>query len=100
ERASLPSRFLRDLPSDLVRELRPRARIRRPVVPTATLSPRQGSAARDLPYPLGSRIRHPVFGEGTVLDYEASGRQGRIQVRFASGAKWLALGVVALEHLS
>jgi DNA helicase-2/ATP-dependent DNA helicase PcrA len=49
---------------------------------------------------LGSRIRHPVFGEGTVLDYEASGRQGRIQVRFASGAKWLALGVVALEHLS
>jgi DNA helicase-2/ATP-dependent DNA helicase PcrA len=34
-----------------------------------------------------------------VLDYEAGGRQGRIQVQFASGSKWLALGVVALEGL-
>ena len=100
ERSSLPSRFLRDLPAELIRELRPRARIARPMAAVAMGSARQSRAERELPYPLGSRIRHPVFGEGTVLDYEASGRQGRIQVRFASGTKWLALGVVALEALS
>jgi len=100
ERISVPSRFLRDLPAQLVRELRPRARISRPLAPVATSSLRQSGSLRELPYPLGSRIRHPVFGEGTVLDYEASGRHGRIQVRFASGSKWLALGVVALECLS
>jgi DNA helicase-2/ATP-dependent DNA helicase PcrA len=35
-----------------------------------------------------------------VLDYEADGRQGRIQVRFPSGVKWLALGIARLERLA
>ena len=92
ERMTMPSRFLREIPQELLRELRPRARISRPVMPVRV-------QALEMPYPLGSRLQHPVFGEGMVLDYEAGGRQGRIQVQFASGSKWLALGVVALERL-
>ena len=92
ERMTMPSRFLREIPRELLRELRPRARISRPVMPVRV-------QALEMPYPLGSRLQHPVFGEGMVLDYEAGGRQGRIQVQFASGSKWLALGVVALERL-
>ena len=92
ERMTIPSRFLREIPRELLRELRPRARISRPVMPVRIQAP-------EMPYPLGARLQHPVFGEGMVLDYEAGGRQGRIQVQFASGSKWLALGVVALERL-
>jgi DNA helicase-2/ATP-dependent DNA helicase PcrA len=93
ERMTLPSRFLREIPQELLQELRPRARISRPAMPIRSVAP-------EMPYPLGSRLQHPVFGEGVVLDYEAGGRQGRIQVQFGSGSKWLALGVVALERLS
>ncbi|MHB1268323.1 MAG: 3'-5' exonuclease, partial [Acidithiobacillus ferriphilus] len=92
ERMTMPSRFLREIPQELLQELRPRARISRPAIPVRVAAP-------DMPFPLGSRLQHPVFGEGMVLDYEAGGRQGRIQVQFASGSKWLALGVVALERL-
>ncbi|MEL5849374.1 MAG: 3'-5' exonuclease, partial [Candidatus Igneacidithiobacillus chanchocoensis] len=94
ERMAMASRFLRDLPPEEVEELRPRARISRPIPIAAA------SARSDCPYPLGARVRHPVFGEGTVLDFEGGGRQGRIQIQFASGSKWLALGIVALEQLS
>jgi ATP-dependent DNA helicase UvrD/PcrA len=46
---------------------------------------------------LGQRVRHPSFGEGTVLDYEGSGALARVQVNFSSaGAKWL---VVAYANL-
>ncbi|MBU2816425.1 ATP-binding domain-containing protein, partial [Acidithiobacillus ferrooxidans] len=92
ERMTIPSRFLREIPRELLRELRPRARVSRPAMPVRVQAP-------EMPYPLGARLQHPVFGEGMVLDYEAGGRQGRIQVQFASGSKWLALGVVALERL-
>ncbi len=96
ERLTLASRFLRDLPPEEVEELRPRARISRPL---AAAIPAVASRS-DCPYPLGGRIRHPVFGEGTVLDYEGGGRQGRVQIQFSTGTKWLALGIVSLEKLS
>ena len=92
ERMTLPSRFLREVPREILQELRPRARISRPAMPLR-------APALETPFPLGSRLQHPVFGEGVVLDYAAGGRQGRIQVQFGSGSKWLALGVVALERL-
>ncbi|MCE5388023.1 MAG: UvrD-helicase domain-containing protein [Acidithiobacillus sp.] len=98
ERPALPSRFLRELPAEHLEELRPRAQVRRPVLPTVLSASTPAHPAS--PFPLGARIRHPVFGEGTVLDYEGGGRQGRIQVQFTSGSKWLALGIVALERLS
>jgi DNA helicase-2/ATP-dependent DNA helicase PcrA len=93
ERQTIPSRFLREVPGEFLQDLRPRAKISRPAAPARTVG-------ADIPYPLGCRIRHPVFGEGVVLDYEADGRQGRIQVRFPSGVKWLALGIARLERLA
>ncbi|MEK8089600.1 DNA helicase II [Thermithiobacillus plumbiphilus] len=102
ERSCLPSRFLRDIPGELIEELRPRPRVSRPVYDDAPRMAQGSGAVRqlaaDLPFPLGSRIRHPVFGEGMVLNYEGGARQGRIQINFESvGVKWLALGVVKLE---
>ncbi|MFZ5658227.1 MAG: DNA helicase II [Pseudomonadota bacterium] len=103
EMHSLPSRFLRDVPAELLEEVRPRPRVTRPVFDDALSAPAPRRVAPvasspAVPFPLGSRIRHPSFGEGVVLDYDGDGRHGRIRINFEGvGAKWLALGVVKLE---
>ena len=57
-----------------------------------------GSASTDGVFPLGGRVAHPKFGDGTVLDYEGSGPHARVQVAFdRAGAKWLVLQYARLE---
>jgi DNA helicase-2/ATP-dependent DNA helicase PcrA len=89
----VPSRFLREIPADLLQEIRPRVQVSRPYTTSAR------TYAQDMPVglALGQRVRHPSFGEGTVLDYEGSGAHARVQVNFSNaGAKWL---VVAYANL-
>ena len=89
----VPSRFLREIPPGLVQEIRPRVQVSRPFT---TAAAGQLHAA-PVGLSLGQRVRHPSFGEGTVLDYEGSGAHARVQVNFSSaGAKWL---VVAYANL-
>lgn len=50
-------------------------------------------------FQLGQRVRHVKFGEGTVLNYEGSGPQSRIQVNFDDlGSKWLVVAYARLER--
>ncbi|WP_369742891.1 DNA helicase II [Pseudidiomarina sp. PP-1MA] len=50
-------------------------------------------------YELGQRVRHPKFGEGTVLNYEGVGAQSRIQINFDGvGSKWLMTAYARLER--
>ena len=45
-------------------------------------------------------MRHSLFGDGVILNFEGSGAQARVQVNFASeGSKWLMLGYAKLEAL-
>jgi DNA helicase II / ATP-dependent DNA helicase PcrA len=90
-----PSRFLREIPSELVEEVRASG-LTRPAAPatqvpgTSVLG--MSSARSDTGYRAGQRIVHPKFGEGVVLNSEGSGAQARIQVNFESvGPKWLVL---------
>ncbi|MGH8278747.1 MAG: DNA helicase II [Gammaproteobacteria bacterium] len=93
ERYGTPSRFLREIPPELLEEIRPRVQLARPVAPGAS-----ALESAPLGLALGRRVQHPNFGEGVVLDYEGSGAQARVQVNFSqSGAKWL---VVAYAHLT
>jgi DNA helicase-2/ATP-dependent DNA helicase PcrA len=91
----MPSRFLREIPAELVEEVRARPQVSRPYTAAA------GSlgAAQDLTgFRLGQRVLHPKFGEGVVLNAEGQGNGARVQVNFeAAGAKWL---VVAYANLS
>lgn len=95
ERYGAPSRFLREIPPELLQEVRPRVQVARPMMQS---SGHLDTAPSGLS--LGQRVQHPSFGEGVVLDYEGSGAQARVQVNFrAAGAKWLVVAYANLTPL-
>jgi DNA helicase II / ATP-dependent DNA helicase PcrA len=89
-----PSRFINELPAELVEEIRPRVQVSRPAFTRrANLEETPSSAMR-----LGSRVRHAKFGDGVVLNFEGNGPQARIQVNFErQGTKWLMISYANLE---
>ena len=89
-----PSRFINELPAELVEEIRPRLQVSRPAFTRrASLEEMPASAMR-----LGSRVRHAKFGDGVVLNFEGNGPQARIQVNFErQGTKWLMISYANLE---
>ncbi len=90
----LPSRFLREIPGEVVDEVRASPQVSRPYA--AGLASGRSIAA-EIGYNLGQRVQHPKFGEGVVLNAEGQGAAARVQVNFeAVGAKWL---VVAYANL-
>ncbi|ACO76319.1 DNA-dependent helicase II [Azotobacter vinelandii CA] len=93
------SRFVREIPPALLREVRLSNGPGRPVAVRAGQgSPLAGAAVPDSPFVLGQRVRHPLFGEGTILNFEGAGAQARVQVNFEDeGSKWLMLGYAKLE---
>ncbi|HSX84744.1 MAG TPA: hypothetical protein VLE50_05025, partial [Cellvibrio sp.] len=55
-------------------------------------------ADMDIPYFLGQEVRHPMFGEGTILQFEGRGASSRVQVNFGrEGTKWLVVQYAKLE---
>ena len=92
-----PSRFLREIPSELIQEVRVRATINHPVTP---IQIKNSSLQVTGSYKLGQRISHAKFGEGVVLQIEGSGAQERVQINFkTAGVKWLMLAYANLEVL-
>jgi DNA helicase-2/ATP-dependent DNA helicase PcrA len=48
----------------------------------------------------GALVRHPQFGEGTILSLTKAGPNSRVQVRFrAAGVKTLVLQYARLERM-
>lgn len=94
-----PSRFISEIPSDVMLEVRPRAMTRQPV--TRSMHVRKPAAQTTTISPagltVGSRVAHQKFGEGVVLDHEGRGSNARVQVKFEShGTKWLVLSYANL----
>jgi DNA helicase-2/ATP-dependent DNA helicase PcrA len=90
-----PSRFISELPPELVEEIRPRLQVSRPVFVkrSSTLDESPAAGMR-----MGSRVRHSKFGDGVVLNFEGNGPHARIQVNFErQGTKWLMLSYANLE---
>jgi len=92
-----PSRFLREIPTECLQEVRMRATISRPVT---AVQAKPASLQSTGTYKLGQRIRHDKFGEGVILQMEGSGAQERVQINFKqAGVKWLMLAYAQLEIL-
>ncbi|MFM1000917.1 DNA helicase II [Yersinia enterocolitica] len=90
-----PSRFIGELPQECVEEVRLRATVSRPVNHRRMGTPMNEN---DSGFSLGQRVRHPKFGEGTIVNLEGSGEHSRLQVAFpGEGIKWLVAAYARLE---
>ena len=93
------SRFVREIPSELIREVRLGSQVSRPFGPAKT-GLFAAEATEDTGFALGQRVMHSLFGEGVVLNYEGQGAQARIQVNFDDeGSKWLMVAYAKLQAL-
>ncbi len=102
-----PSRFIKEIPEELLEEVRPRVQSGhgysagmarshpspRPSGPSALRSEPVAPGLR-----LGARGRHAKFGMGVVLNIEGQGPHARVQVNFeGAGSKWLMLQYANLD---
>ena len=93
-----PSRFLDEIPAELMQEIRPRAAVQRPWVQATPAAARMQDDAA--PFRHGQRVVHRKFGEGMVVTFEGSGDHARVQVNFdVAGSKWLVLAYANLEAI-
>jgi DNA helicase-2/ATP-dependent DNA helicase PcrA len=96
--AGTPSRFLREIPAELIQEVRPRVNVARPYGYGGSAPARKIPEEAPGGLRLGQRVRHMNFGEGVIVAAEGSGAHARVQVNFAEvGAKWLVLSFARLE---
>tara|TARA_B100000029_G_scaffold466186_1_gene501463 strand:+ start:10646 stop:12796 length:2151 start_codon:yes stop_codon:yes gene_type:complete len=88
----VPSRFIQEIPQELLEEIRPVLSVSRPVYRSNDFS--EGPDVISL----GQRVKHKKFGEGIVLNQEGSGANARVQVNFQrAGMKWLVIAYANLE---
>ncbi|MCH7741542.1 MAG: DNA helicase II [Proteobacteria bacterium] len=98
-----PSRFVGEIPQELIQEVRSQSSLVRPAGRSMRVSARVSAIGKDLEIEgtdlkLGQRVTHAKFGEGVVVNYEGEGKQARVQVNFVDeGSKWLMTAYAKLE---
>ncbi|MEQ1601407.1 MAG: DNA helicase II [Methylophilaceae bacterium] len=100
-RYGIPSRFLDEIPEELLLRLNAKAQSTRSaspqMAPNTDYSRQQKNA---MPWKIGQSVNHAKFGNGVVVSYEGSADDLRVQVNFGkNGMKWLALEYAKLEAL-
>jgi len=111
-RYGIASRFIDEIPRELLQWLTPRERRRtydvdrgewdgRAFTPAGATQTRVGGPFATPPAPawrIGQSVRHAKFGVGVIIDAEGRGSDARVQVNFRdAGVKWLALDYARLE---
>ncbi|ELB2059080.1 DNA helicase II [Vibrio parahaemolyticus] len=95
-----PSRFIRELPETCLDEVRMKAQVSRPASSGRFSQTAVKENFNETGFSLGSRVMHPKFGEGTIINFEGSGPQSRVQIAFnGEGIKWLVTDYARLEKL-
>ena len=106
--ATKPSRFLEELPPSLLEVVRLSVFVssnqntseRTPVAPSRSSTSLSVGSSNDHPFSMGQRVRHPRFGEGTVVGGDGDGPKTRVEVNFSEGGvKWLMLAYAKLESV-
>jgi DNA helicase-2/ATP-dependent DNA helicase PcrA len=94
------SRFIAEIPSEQIEEVRPRVQVARPM-PALRQKGRKtavGGPGSELGIRLGQRVRHKKFGDGVILNCEGQGAHARVEVNFeTAGTKWLVLSYANLD---
>ncbi len=93
-RYNVASRFLDELPEEVVKRLTPRPGHARFDDVAWAPHPAKGGKAKTPGhgFRIGQSVLHPKFGQGVIVNAEGSGSEARLQVNFGKqGMKWLAL---------
>ncbi|HJN37601.1 MAG TPA: DNA helicase II [Gammaproteobacteria bacterium] len=91
ERYQRISRFIHELPNELIQSIRK----------NSTNTPQPQQFKRKQPFTLGQHVSHQQFGEGVVLNYEEDDENSRIQIKFTHhGIKWLLCQYANIQTLS
>lgn len=98
------SRFVKEIPSEVLEEVRLKTEISRPVSfnrqPKRAGNISLSDSGTDTGFSLGQRVKHKIFGEGTIVHFEGGGANARVQVKFETeGTKWLVVQYAKLEAL-
>jgi DNA helicase II / ATP-dependent DNA helicase PcrA len=101
-RYNIPSRFLEEIPQQLMKWLTPRFSRQKAFA--------SDFASRKVEFPkkaqvrdvggfrIGQNVTHAKFGTGVIIDAEGHGNDARVQVNFGDqGVKWLAVSVAKLK---
>jgi len=93
-----PSRFLSELPTACIEEVRARNNL---VSPSLASRGRSSSVdTNETGLKTGQQVHHQKFGSGIVIDTEGAGKNARVQVNFKhAGSKWLVLAYAKLDVL-
>jgi DNA helicase-2/ATP-dependent DNA helicase PcrA len=95
-----PSRFIAEIPEELVEEIRPRVQVSRPISPRSRGHTGGIAPGDSLGVKLGQRVRHGKFGDGVILNCEGQGAHARVEVNFeTAGTKWLVLSYANLDYM-
>lgn len=95
-----PSRFIREIPAEYVEEVRMKAQVSRPASSGRFSQTQVNDNFNQTGFSLGQRVQHPKFGEGTIINFEGSGAQSRVQVAFnGEGIKWLVTQYAKLDPM-
>ena len=97
------SRFVKEIPQNVIEEVRLKTQISRPVSFNRTRPARIASMSDQgdgTGFNLGQRVQHKIFGEGTIIHFEGSGGNARVQINFDEvGTKWLVVQYAKLTAI-
>jgi DNA helicase-2/ATP-dependent DNA helicase PcrA len=104
-RYGIPSRFLDEIPEELLKRLNSKP-VKRSGSPNYNELPHRMNNAKSseqknaMPWRIGQSVDHKKFGNGVVVSYEGSVEDMRVQVNFGNaGLKWLALEFAKLTPI-
>ncbi|MCC5796897.1 MAG: DNA helicase II [Methylophaga sp.] len=90
-----PSRFISEIPTEHLHEVRARQHSSQPGLAAKANT---DNSLNDIHQ--GQQVMHTKFGPGVIIDSEGTGSHARVQVNFKhAGTKWLVLAYAKLEFL-
>lgn len=91
------SRFIKELPTECIQEIRLRGKVSRAYTTNNTARLLLNSNGE---WKLGQKVKHDKFGIGTIINLEGADNNTRLQIAFQNqGIKWLIAHLAKLEKL-
>jgi len=100
EKYTSPSRFLGEIPDELISAIRSKPKTKYSAPTRKHSAWVDDQSTHESGVSVGMNVSHPKFGEGVVVNLEGNGEYARIQINFNDvGSKWLVLAYANLTQL-